>query len=97
MHQDKQSKGLKDMTGPPGNSQMLTRHGICHGCTDIICVNFIFTGVRFCCKHTLFLTKFTSFCFVVVFLVMFLSPLDVKGGKTGGLMCRLDYIRETLE
>ena len=30
------------------------RHGICHGCTDIIRVKFLFNGVKFFHEHTLF-------------------------------------------
>ena len=30
------------------------RHGICHGCTDIIRVEFLFAGVKYNCEHTLF-------------------------------------------
>ena len=33
------------------------RHGICHGCTDIIRVKFVFTGVKCSCEHTLFVVN----------------------------------------
>ena len=34
-----------------------TRHAICHGCTDIIRVKYLFFGVNFCSEQTVFSRK----------------------------------------
>ena len=34
--------------------ESISRHGICHGCTDIIRVKCVFNGVKFCHEHTMF-------------------------------------------
>ena len=55
-----------------GEFLFVTRHGICHRCTDIIHVTFHFM---------LFLVNNISCCFVVLFLVNLFGPIEVNEGK----------------
>ena len=43
------------------------RHGICHGCTDIIHVKFIITGVKCIYEHTLFVVNSLPVAFLCCF------------------------------
>ena len=64
--------------GPLGTFWIhLTRHAICHGCTDIIHVKYIFFGINFCSEHTVFCRK-KCFCRI---LRSFSNHILIKGNK----------------
>ena len=61
LHQNKSQHGTDPWTIDDSvyTSLLLhnARHAICHGCTDIISVKYLFFGVNFCSEHTVFCQK----------------------------------------
>ena len=47
----------------------LSRHGICHGCTDIVRVKFDLPGVKLSFEHSLFVVNFLLVAILKYFLL----------------------------
>ena len=62
-----------------GGCESVTRHAICHGCTDIIRVKYKFVGVNFCSEHTLICRKECFCCILWSFSHTFSSPQAYLG------------------
>ena len=57
------------------------RHGICHGCMDIIRVKFCFPGVKFSFECSLLVVKSRLAACLCCFAIFLGGLLDINGEK----------------
>ena len=67
VHPDKESKGLQDRKGAPGNSQIVTADMEFVMDAQIVRGKFLFNVVTFCCEQTLFVINSIHFALLCCF------------------------------